>query len=755
MRVLSAVDCALFPYTALFPQVVKPAYAGTDFPYIVGIWGQSPVSNSAEAEAQANIVALPEVECIRLRTIFVPHYPDSSFRSSQESNGTGYPALTWTHGPDSVSYVAQRPGLGHVWQYQPGGSSTYWLYYDRMPPYTGRIAVAEVLASAPPASATSRHAYTTGSWQGFQWFYRFFSSGSGSIAFYVALEGDSPYRWVRVQLAQHQEPTIAIATASLSDIVNETGGIRWDVLQRFQLPSDIYANVSVDDRFSAVDPPKFHHIQFEVLNEKLVITLDGTQKPMVVPAEGKQLIIAALIRYRGFQDVVWHGAPLKYVSSGVWESADHALGFMPISEPALFVHDAGSPTGTSAVAAVVDASTARYRLELVGSTPEGSIGSTSYSAKSPVVRAVTYTYPIVINRTGGSGIPLSPEAVVIQHVFDYNSLTIQSRAALTFSNNAGEWAWYQRGAGQSGIAINLGSEYYGVFRQFTGIANRMNEAVGEAGASKFVMQCVDRSAQLRNPRWNLPWMDGWNIYYAIAFLAQLGGVSPEDMTFAPLIPPDPYSGVDWFLPVGHAGTPLTRFSGQELWSIIVKLAYTIGYMVFFDAYGKLQFRKFTIPAGIYRTFYESDVGAPNACWQISVHRSFEEVRNTVTVVGIDAYGPLWNPIVSHRQDNASIYDPSAPNYIGWEQPLVWADSQFADIEYASEAADALIAFLRHPAETVTFTTWLQPDIYPLNVIAVDAPRFGTTGKRYLVVGVQHRVHDVALGETTITARYIP
>lgn len=766
MKVHSAAQCIMLPLPAAFRRVEQPALAGTDFPYIFGVWGQSPPASASDADKQANIVAVPDAECIKLRTVFVPHYPDSTQRAEKESNGTGYPSLAWTHGAASLTYVAERPGVGHVWSYTTGDSKTYWLYYDRMEPYDGRIAVAEVSASTPSTNVV-RYAYASGDWQGFQWFYRLIASPStaSEISFLVALDGSGLYQWVRVRSVTGVEPEVAVATATLSQVINDiTGasGIRWDVLQRLQVPADAWEHVVTDDRFSSVAPANFHHVLFELIAQRLFIHLEGMQKPMLLPADGHQSLVYALVTYRNFADVVWHGAPTKYVSSGVWESADHALGFVPAVAPALFVHDAGSPSGTSAQAEVVDPTTARYRLQLNATSSEGSIHGRAYSAKSPAVRAVTYRYPSLESGLFGTPIPVYPETITIQHVFDYNSLTIQSAASLVFHNMSGEWASFNADTGQWGIAIDLFTNWHGSARQFSGIAHRTGEIVGEAGVSKFIMGCVDRSAQLRNPRWNLPWMDGWNVFYALAFLAQLGGVSLQDMAFAPYVPPDPYtdygdpeSGRAWFLPVGHAGTPLTRFSGQELWSIMVKIAYSIGYMLFFDANGVLQFRKFRIPPGVRRVFYESDTYAPNGCWSLSVQRSMEEVRNSVTVVGVDAFGPLWNPIVSHRQDNWSIHYPLAPNYIGWEQPLVWADSLFASPQFASDAADALIAFLRHPAEVVTFTTWLQPDLYPLDVIALEAPRFGTTFKRYLIVGIQHRVHDVSLGETIVTARYVP
>ena len=765
MRVNSAAQVVMLPLPAAFRRVEQPGYAGTDFPYIFGNWNQNPPADAAEAATVANIVANPDAECIHLRQVFVPHWPTSTQRAQKENNDTSYPSLAWTHGPASLTYVANRPGVGHTWSYTTSDSRTYWLFYERMEPYSGRIAVAEVSADTPSTNVT-RFAHANGDWQGFQWFFRMIASRGvqAYMDFLVALDGEPPYRWVRLRWAIGEEPTVAITIATLAQITTEYSGgtpLRWDVVQRLEVGSDFFSNVAADDRFSSLAPASFHYVGFEVLAQRLFVRLDGMQKPMVIPADGRAGLVYALIAYRNFVDIVWHGAPTKYMTAGVWESQDHALGFMPRTVPALFVHDAGSPLGTSAIAEIMDPTTARYKLTLSAAS-EGSIHGRSYAGKTPAVRAVSYAYPPIESGALANPIILQPESIQIAHQFDYNTLTIASRAVLTFHNMDGQWAEFNALTGQWGVAIDLASEYYGAARQFAGIAHRRGDILSDGSVTKFVMYCVDRSVQLRNPRWNLPWMDGWNIYYALAFLAQLGGVALQDLQFAPFVPPDPYTdygdpdgGGAWFLPVGHAGTPLTRFSGQELWSIMVRLAYTIGYVLFFDANGMLQFRKFRIPPGVRRTFYESDTAGPNGCWNLFVSRDMEDVRNTVTVVGVDAFGPLWNPIVAHRQDDYSVHYPFAPNYIGWEQPLVWSDSQFASLPFASAAADALFAFLRHPSEVVEFTTWLQPDIYPLDVIAIEAPRFGTLFKRYLVVGVRHTLHSGTLGETSITARFIP
>ncbi|MCX5657407.1 MAG: hypothetical protein NTZ48_04185, partial [Candidatus Omnitrophica bacterium] len=213
----------------------------------------------------------------------------------------------------------------------------------------------------------------------------------------------------------------------------------------------------------------------------------------------------------------------------------------------------------------------------------------------------------------------------------------------------------------------------------------------------------------------------------------------------------------WFLPVGPSGTEITRFSGVKLWDVMQKMAYTIGYLLFFDYDGILHFEKF-LPfnnPGVNSNFFEDDLTLNTfGIWELKMHRTLADVRNQITIIGVSAFAPLWNPINVHIPDMASINDPEVFNHIGYEQPFVWADTQFANIDYATSAANAMLEFMRLPSVFITFRTWLHPEIYPLQIIGVDSWRMEMTGKRFMVLSVNHRVHSGTLGETTIGARWM-
>jgi hypothetical protein len=114
-----------------------------------------------------------------------------------------------------------------------------------------------------------------------------------------------------------------------------------------------------------------------------------------------------------------------------------------------------------------------------------------------------------------------------------------------------------------------------------------------------------------------------------------------------------------------------------------------------------------------------------------------EVRNQATVIGINALGPLWNPLVAYSSDDASIFNSTVANYKGWTSPMVWADSMFANLGFANQAADSMLNFLRIPDRTMTLSTWYQGSlnmhgngiyagVYPGDFILINYPRSGAS-----------------------------
>lgn len=363
---------------------------------------------------------------------------------------------------------------------------------------------------------------------------------------------------------------------------------------------------------------------------------------------------------------------------------------------------------------------------------------------------------------------VKPLKIEVSHVFDRDALTVDSRATLVFNTTRQNWQgtgisaaqrWLFRGL--SGVTIDLDRQPdIGSWRVFSGLANLSSFVSAHGGAVPTVsVDCEGRAVSLMSPRWDLPWMDGWNIFYAMSFLAALGGIAREDLRFEPHVPGNPFEDLGdadgnpaFFLPIGPASGDLTRFSGQPLWLIMMRIAKMVGYTLFFDAYGKLAFEKYREPEGVKRFFYEDEVQAQSldACWSLSVSRDMRQMRNETILIGPQVGAYKVDPLVESRRDQNSVDDPNAFNYLGFRNPSVYVDTLFITEEFASEAADAIHAVERVPPARINLTTWLSPDIYPLDVIQVESERFATAGTRLLVMGVRH-VMDPNLSYTEISA----
>lgn len=423
----------------------------------------------------------------------------------------------------------------------------------------------------------------------------------------------------------------------------------------------------------------------------------------------------------------------------------------------------------------------RYRLKFAGPR-HGTYNLVDYAWTTPAVRSVEMMWAPSGTARPAPPYLASPEGIVVSHRFDPVTLQAGSQAVITFNNNrmtllpsgvVGYWGEWSLARGQVGLEVwatrtSTATGWFGpptLLGTFYG--HTEGETAGQAGDSRFAMFCSDRRVQLRSPRWNLPWMDGWNAFYAIGFLAQLGGVAPGDWEFAHLVPDAPFGeGTDLgngfggrapYLPVGDAGSVVTRFSGLPLWEVMAKIAQFLGYMLFFGSNGKLQFRPFRLAPGSRRFFAESDRESAGAegCWALRVRKRHDTVRSDAVTIGIDAFAGKWEPIVFKHSEEAVVYDDLAFNHLGYRNPSVWVDSAFADPWFAWMASLEQMNVGRVPALSAQFTTWLQPDLLPLDVVSLRAPRFGMYDLDLMVVGVDHRVGSDGPGSTTITAAYVP
>ena len=375
----------------------------------------------------------------------------------------------------------------------------------------------------------------------------------------------------------------------------------------------------------------------------------------------------------------------------------------------------------------------------------------------------------------------NPEQFTVTHTFDLGRLCITRNCSMTYNNyhglftNSGGTGLVDA-KGHFAVQIGVGVAGYGALQtEFIGIANtQFTNNWQDGGNDKLTLFGEDLWLMLDVPCWNLPWFDGWNVYSVIAYLAGLGTLTRSQLDFAALVPNNPYDlspgladDQQYFMPIGPAGTPLTRFTGgQKLKDIMLKISQSLGMIMYFDSVSKLHFEKFQLPSisTPYRTFSHQDGNPLNAAlpglggiWSGSYSGGLSDQRNTATVIGVNAFGATWNSVVAHAVDIDSVYNDSVSNYVGFFNPVVWVDNLFVDLTFAQAAADSILAYLRIPDRQIGFTTWYQPDggVYPGDIIRVITPRSGAQGYTFFVTQTCVTVSKGQAPRCDIQARIIP
>ncbi len=589
-------------------------------------------------------------------------------------------------------------------------------------------------------------------------------------------------------------------------------GEDWQLLQRVPPGGNPVTSASGGLSYSAsfslsntdVLYTKANTVEFRLLCGRMAIRIGSTETPFYfeearVGPDGRLIDRISSLEWAAerVDNFIWTCHPVRWRAGASIVSPEIPTGFrsMRIGEPTVH-YAAPPPTGWTAsvdpAASSLEGPTVTYELDFEGPA-DGIFRGQAFSNSVAAVRAVDLIWlPVTDYRPAPPAI-VEPEAIEAAHEFSVDTLQIGSTGAIAFNANKpvalptgefGSWGQWMIAQGQTAVEVQLGRNVPASFlAPFGGIAGNtvltgygnVEQEVSGAPAPEgwqYVSRIADRRRQLMTDRWALPWMDGWNAFFAIAFLAQLGGVSLEEMTFIDYVPFAPFGpGTDlgspegypaYYLPSGEQGSVLTRPSGVALWEVMSRIAFSIGYMIYFDLYGRLAFHKFFRPAGVKRSFYESDResalaqagGGLEGCWQVSVRKSMDQVRSDVILVGVSAFGPTYRPIVYKRSDDGVVYDDLAFNHLGYRSPSAVIDSLYADERFAYDASNALITCLRLPDLAVGLTTWLQPDIFPMDVFRLQSDRAGTTGIPFMVTGVRHSLTKDS-GSTRIRGQFVP
>lgn len=766
---------------AKWPFIVSPYYCATDFPWQGGI---------GASEGATGFVCDYDLQCIYPSPLVVPHNTGDGGYELAECD----PSLPTAH-------------------WLPHEENTAQIDYRCNHPYGHREF--HIVQDAEAADSSLFGVQWTGATQGMTFLWaREEQSAQDSIA------PEGRFTTFRIGVGDYENTEQVVYSVRFTGngevvvAVTYDDGVTWEDLEKIAAGGDVWSMTWGEpiDNPDAPAPPeeevapyKYNVLEFRLLAGRLSIRV-GTQDQVFtfdearVDAEGNaiwQINTAQMWAYK-FRTLACSGHPMKWKNAAVWKSTEITTGFYSEAILPEFIDTAGvvPPEWTGFVnqdESSLLGPTVYYQLELNGPI-NGTYESEAYSDFTPAVRAVNLFWQAVVDSYFGPPLLARPESIDVAHQFDAHTLQIHSSAHLIFNNNkirqlptgeVGFWGEWMMNYGQNALEIDMGRSLPNGFigpptRVFTGYGHTEGEVDGAAGESKFHLKGRDRSIQLQGPRFALPWADAWNSYYFVHFIAQLWGVAKQDCAFAPYIPDIPFGpgsdlgtpegGPAYYLPIGVVGSVLSRIQGgDEGWSALAKFARSIGYMLFFDVFGKLHFERFWLPIGIKRAFYESDAqsgffgnastygGGPagfEGCWNLKVGKSMDQVRSEAIVMGLAAFTPLWDTIVFKYDDPGVVYNPNAFNHLGYRNASVLVDSQFADLAYAQRAARQMIRWFRIPGIQSRLVTWLQPDIYPLDVILVQSQRFGSTAIPLMVTSVDHHLTTDS-GSTTIGAAYVP
>ncbi len=771
MLVEHAAIVRIWPTSGRFRRVIKPAYWHTDFPWMAG---------AANWRGQENMVVSAELQAVLPKPVRVPCNSrliagastsyDAEYGAAVSAGGvdTDLPLLSWSQ-QIGVGTLAYTPVWGGTTQrslglsvspttYGGGDSNAVQLQtttvcHAALLRMTWRPQPAAVLA-AGAIGGTSAKTEPSDAWVGVV-------VGSGA---------DRSY-W-RVRSTSNQDLVIETLLQDDSD---------WSTKETIPVPisdsplADMWSTGQSEPTITAEFRLIGGRMQVRVLEQTWTFAedrIDGTGAAITT-------ITAMQCGASRFSAVTVWAEPIRWSRTMRYDSPEATIGF---ASEAFAGHNVDEvPGSASGWTTTLDEENSSllgpivwYRLDVTGPN-DGSYLEQDYSNLCYGIRAVNleWTAQEVYDPTVAEEIEF--ERVVVTHRYDPTRLTVVSDAQITCNNNSGSWGEWSRDHGQVAVEIyaarttplgTVASELI-----FTGYGHVRGDVLAYGGGSSFVMHCRGRCVQLEHDRFNLPWMDGWNMFYALGYLAQLGGVSKLDLGFAPQVPVEPFGeGTDlgdgsgnpaYYLPVGPGGSVISRSRAEPLLDRMLRISSGVGYLLFFDVAGDLVCRKFALPSGVKRSFFESDresLGQPGGGFEgarfASATKDLSEVKNQASVIGIDAFASKWDAIIETREDSASIEDPLAANHLGYPAPAVWMDSQFAEPGFAADAADETIRVLSQPGQVEQIVTWIQPDIFPLDIVQLQSDRLGTRDTRMMVVEVRHELSQQA-ASSVIGARLVP
>lgn len=410
---------------------------------------------------------------------------------------------------------------------------------------------------------------------------------------------------------------------------------------------------------------------------------------------------------------------------------------------------------------VLNGTQSRYALTLDATA---SVDASGLATETPVIRSVNIFFPgttyndmvthlryMNMKRVEGES-----------QAFDLGTLTYSARANIVCDNHEGEWtgaSGYRAGYLEAGIN---GDNWRRLTGWVSGISQSRNDPARE---TTFTLVGKEHWLQRRPVGIQGP-LDGYDIYAAIRFLAQLGGVRDEFMTALPYTAPGRFAPSPYYhLPVGTSLTgALFQFDPRtKIWDAMQQLARKVRGYLGFDVFGHLQFHKWSVNAlgGYSQAFdvvpesYNGNLLYNQLKNTFNVRVNLNDIRSDITLGSIDPF--TWQPVFTHYHNEALVTDISNPAFLGNEDTEIEISNLLFDPAMQNTTMDALAYQTSLPGLTVYLDAYYQQRVFPLDIVTVnEANALGGIYPFYVTgmnssYGINQRGH---FGQTQIAGRWL-
>ena len=233
---------------------------------------------------------------------------------------------------------------------------------------------------------------------------------------------------------------------------------------------------------------------------------------------------------------------------------------------------------------------------------------------------------------------------------------------------------------------------------------------------------------------NLPIYDGWYDTDVIKDLSKRSAiVTSDDLTVADTVFSDGWDPMR--LSIGSFKDVIWMFTeGMPLWDCALKVAAYTGCWLYFDAQGRLNYRHpgkeipireaISATNPLYQFKEVQKVGNFNEIKRLTLEKDFANTVNRVVVQGATPFYAkdlsvfarmIPEDLESFERD---MHDSMKEGFIPWNKTKVFREPYYNTTQAVQRIAAQYYKRLSRPFYTVSWDTWGQPQLFPLDIVRI-------------------------------------